>query len=183
MVLTGTFEHTIDSKHRVAIPAEMRAQIARAAQTSDSEPLRLYVTLGEEGALVLYTEAEFDKRAQQLDQADMDDDELLQYERLIFSLARSVETDKQGRIRLPEQLLKYVELGTDVVLIGVKDHIEIRARGEWDDQITQLIKQRHLIMNPRRALRKRRPPGNTPGSAPGSSEAAKPAADSGSTEN
>ena len=49
MVLTGTFEHTIDSKHRVAIPAEMRAQIARASITDEKEPLRLYATLGEEG--------------------------------------------------------------------------------------------------------------------------------------
>lgn len=157
MVLTGTFEHTIDAKHRVAIPAEMRGQIQRAAGQTDDEPIRLYVTLGEEGTLVLYTEQEFSKRAEQLDDADMDDDELLRYERLIFSLARSVETDRQGRIRLPEQLLQYVELDSEVVLIGVKDHIEIRNRASWTDEVSQLLKNRpDLVMNPRRAMRRRR---------------------------
>ena len=164
MVLTGTFEHTIDSKHRVAIPAEMRAQIQRANATEtntddkDKQPLGLYVTLGEHGALALYTEQEFDKRAQQLDEADMDDDELLRYERLLFSLARRVETDKQGRVRLPEQLLNHVELGNDVVLIGVKDHIEIRSKDAWMGEVATLLQQRpDLIMNPRRAMRRPRP--------------------------
>ena len=162
MVLTGTFQHTIDSKHRVAIPAEMRAQIARAVKDDGDEqqPVALYVTLGEQGSLALYTEPEFDKRARELDEADVDDQELaelLEYERLIFSLAHRVEADKQGRIRLPEQLLQRVELGTDVVLIGAKDHIEIRSRGPWLAKVEFMLSERpDMVVNPRMALRKRR---------------------------
>lgn len=159
MVLTGTFQHTIDSKHRVAIPKEMRAQIQRAAE-HDEQTVCLYVTLGEQGSLAVYTEPEFDKRGRELDQADVDDDELaelLEYERLIFSLAHRVETDKQGRIRLPEQLLQRVELGTEVVLIGVKDHIEIRSRDEWMAKVSAMLNDRpDMVVNPRRALRRRK---------------------------
>lgn len=156
MVFTGTYEHTIDAKQRLAIPAEIRSQIKREhkAVGGEGEPA-LYVTLGEQGALSLYTEAGFEKRAAALDDSAMDADNLLTYERLFFSLSRRVELDGQGRVRLPEQLLGRTDLKTEVVLIGVKDHVEVRDREAWNRQVEQaLADQPDLLMNPRRMMRK-----------------------------
>ena len=155
MVFTGTYEHTIDLKHRVAVPSDVRRRLQSADMNPDA-PVFLYVTLGETDSLCLYAERDFEKRAEQLDDSQMDPDELLEYERLMFSLAARVEMDAQGRIRLPENLLKMSKLGTDVVLIGVKDHLEIRDRATWQAHVEQtLASDPKFLMNPRRAMRQR----------------------------
>lgn len=155
MVFTGTYEHTIDAKNRVAIPADIRAQLQRESAAAEDEVISLYVTLGEDAVLSLYTEQAFEKRAAELDASELDADELLAYERLLFSLARRVELDKQGRVRLPENLLARTELGTDIVILGVKDHLELRNRIQWLEHVETMLRNRPgLLMNPRRAMRR-----------------------------
>jgi MraZ protein len=156
LVFTGTYEHAIDAKNRLAIPAEIRAQVQRQAGTGEGEPVHLYVTLTEGQALALYPEDAFEQRARELDSSELDADELLNYERLLFSLARRVEIDKQGRVRLPEQLLGRTGLSGDVVLLGVKDHLEVRDRDTWQDYVQQMLAQHpDVLMNPRRAMRRK----------------------------
>ena len=149
MVFTGTFEHTIDTKNRLAIPSDMRAQLRR--ETGQEDDLAMYVALGDGGALCLYSEQGFEKRAEQLDDSELDADEILPYERLMYSLARRVELDKQGRIRLPENLRKMSNLPSDIVLIGVKDHVEVHNRETWMSHVEQMIADNpQMMMNPRR---------------------------------
>lgn len=165
MVFTGTYDHAIDAKNRLAIPSEIRAQLQREAAVrrsgdgeggdNDARPVALYVTLGERGALCLYTEQGFEQRAAELDRSELDADQLLAYERVLFSLAQRVEMDSAGRIRLPEQLLKRTGLAGEVVLLGVKDHMEIRDRAAWHDYVESLLQsQPQMLMNPRKAMKK-----------------------------
>jgi len=117
--------------------------------------VQLYVTLTEGQALALYPQDAFEQRARELDDSALDADELLNYERLLFSLARQVEIDKQGRVRLPDNLLKRTGLAGEVVLLGVKDHLEVRDREAWQQYVEQMLSQNSdLLMNPRRAMRK-----------------------------
>lgn len=158
LVFTGTYEHSIDQKHRLAIPAELRGQIQRAVGTT-REAIGLYVTIGADGpggvALCLYTEEDFQRRAEQLDDSELDAQTLLDYERLLFSLARRVELDKQGRVRLPDNLLRRAGLQNDVVLLGVKDHLEVRDRQTWLDYVDQRLRENpEVLMNPRQAMRR-----------------------------
>ena len=158
MVFTGTYEHTIDAKNRLAIAADLRRQLsanAGATGAASDEPVRVYVTLGEQQALCIYTEARFEQRAEELDRSDWDTDRILEYERIMFTLSALVEVDKQGRIRLPEHLLRRAGLSGDVVLLGVKDHIEIRDRDAWMAYLESVLKdQPSLLMNPRRAMKR-----------------------------
>ncbi len=155
MVFTGTYEHSIDSKNRLAIPSDIRHQIQRQMGAAEGDAIFLYVTLGEDQALALYTEEGFEQRARELDNSQLDAADLLAYERLLFSLARRVELDKQGRVRLPENLLKQSGLPAEVVLLGVKDHLEVRDREQWDDHVRQILQDRpQMLMNPRRAMRR-----------------------------
>lgn len=153
MVFTGTYEHTIDAKHRLAIPSEVR-DLIYAAAGKRAKTVFLYVTLGEGQSLYLYTEDRFDQRAAELIGSQLDPDQLLVYERMWFSLARRVELDGAGRIRLPENLIRRAGLGNEVVLLGNNDHLEIRDRDKWNAYLEQaLAEQSHLlIMNPRRAI-------------------------------
>lgn len=154
MVFTGTYEHTIDSKNRLAIPADLRAQMQREAGATQGDALFVYVTL-DDRALSLYTEQGFEQRAADLDHSELDAPELLEYERLLFSLARRVEVDRQGRVRLPDNLLSQAGLNAEVVLLGVKDHLEVRDRQSWRDHVTNLLRDRPgVLMNPRQAMRR-----------------------------
>ena len=157
MVFHGTYEHVIDAKNRLAIPAGIRAQLQSEAERSGSG-IELYVTIGEGQALCLYTKEGFERRAEELDHSEMDSDELLAYERLLFSLTQHVEPDKQGRILLPETLLQRIGIAprSKVVLIGAKDHLEVRDRDAWNEYVQQVLdRQPGILMNPRRAMRKR----------------------------
>jgi len=173
LVFTGTYDHTIDPKNRLAIPSEVRAQIKRAARmagVSDGDGdgsdggggkgkgdgIYLYVTLAKGGALCLYTEQGYDKRAGELDFSEMDPDELMEYEQIFYSSSKLVELDKQGRVTLPGDLLGRSGLGPDVVLIGVKDHMEVRDRKAWYEHMERVLADRpDMLMNPRLAMRKR----------------------------
>ncbi len=156
MVFNGTYDHTIDSKNRLAIPAEIRTRIRRSTDPGDDEPISLCVTLAKDDTLCLYTEKGYNKQADALDNSEMDPEELLEYERIFYSLSRSVEFDKQGRITLPAHLLQRARLGTEVVLIGVKDHLEVRDRKTWYDYLERKLKdQPDILMNPRLAMKRR----------------------------
>lgn len=154
MLFTGTYEHTIDAKQRLAIPAEIRN---RLDPQRDGEAF--YAVIGEGPTLCLYTERGFEKRAEELDHSQLDADEVLEYERVLFSLAQRLEVDKQGRVRLPETLLGLADPGKDVVLIGVKDHLEIRSREQWSRQLQEMLQLKpQLLKNPRTVLQQRKPP-------------------------
>jgi MraZ protein len=166
LLFTGTFEHAIDAKQRLAIPSEVRDRINPEA---DGEALYAMIGQGlpiavtDDGeqqtgsgskALCLYTERGFEQRAEQLDHSELPSDDVLMYERMMFPLARRVDLDKQGRVRLPETLLKLAELDKDVVLIGVKDHLEIHDRARWNAYLTQMLNQRpELLRNPRQLMK------------------------------
>jgi transcriptional regulator MraZ len=153
---TGTFEHAIDAKQRLAIPAQVRDELQH-----DHQERFLYAVLCEGPTLCLYTDAGFDKLSTQLDQSELPAGEVLEYEKAMYPLARKLDIDKQGRIRLPEQLLSVVNLPRDVVLIGVKDHLEIHGRDQWHQHMQQILTTRQdLLANPRRMIgtRRRNPP-------------------------
>ena len=148
MLFVGTYEHTIDAKQRLAIPADIRQQLEAGGQRA------LYCVLIEGPTLALYTESGFQKRADELDNSQRPPEEVLLYEQMFYSNAARVELDPQGRVRMPERLLDMAKLARDVVLIGVKDHLEVHDREGWNRKTQQLLAQRpDLLMNPRKAMK------------------------------
>ncbi len=157
MVFAGTFEHTIDAKSRVAIPAQVRAQVGKTGRNGKAAAVRFWVAMGERGSLCLYTPSAFKVLSAELARRPDDTDELDRYERYFYSLATEVEMDSAGRIRLPETLIKLAKLDKDVVLIGVNDRIEIRDRQTWlDSVVTELEENPDLMISPRRAMSRSR---------------------------
>ena len=78
---------------------------------------------------------------------------MLEYEQMFYSLASRVEIDKQGRVRLPERLLRIAKLDREVVMIGVKDHLQIHDRTAWESKVADNLANRpELLMNPRRVM-------------------------------
>lgn len=124
MLLTGTHERTLDDKNRLALPKRVRETLG--------EPTTLFVTPGPDQSLWLYTEAELEKLAARLDQAPATDAEARLFRRLYFAQTEAVDVDKTGRVLVPERLGKFAALQKEVVLIGVRDHLELWDAVRWN---------------------------------------------------
>ena len=125
MTLTGTYSRTLDEKFRLAVPKRLRDEFG------DPELSNLYVAPGTDRSLALYSPAGFSSLAQRLSERSPNRTDVRNYLRLFYSRAEKVDLDSQGRIRLPERLVSFAQLGHDVVLLGVQDHAEIWDRRLW----------------------------------------------------
>jgi MraZ protein len=121
MLLTGTHSRTLDDKKRLTLPRRVREQLG--------EPATLFVTPGPDQCLWLYTQPSLEALAGRLDQAPAADAEARVFRRLYFAQTEAVDLDRTGRILIPERLLQFAGLQHEVVLIGVRDHLEL-----WDAQ-------------------------------------------------
>lgn len=129
MLLTGEFQRAIDEKCRVAIPKPLREAFGGEAKT-------LFVTPGTDGSLALYTEAALAKLAERLAAASPNGQDVRAFGRLFYAKTQAVELDGQGRIRIPPELAKLASLASEVVLLGVQDHVEIWDRERWENYVT-----------------------------------------------
>jgi MraZ protein len=129
MLLTGTYPRTLDDKKRLALPKRVREQLG--------EPETLFVTPGPDQCLWLYTQPELERLADKLDQAPATDAEARVFRRLYFAQTEAVDVDKSGRTLVPERLVQFAGLQHDVVLIGVRDHLELWDAERWQAYLTQ----------------------------------------------
>jgi len=121
MLLTGTHSRTLDDKKRLSLPKRVREQL--------QDPATLYVTPGPDGCLWVYTKEGLEELAAKLDQTPATDAEARVFRRLYFAQTEAVDLDRTGRILIPDRLVQFARLEHEVVLIGVRDHLEL-----WDSQ-------------------------------------------------
>jgi len=137
VLFTGTFEHTIDAKSRLAIPADIRS---RWDPTKDGAAW--YAVPWDKGLIRLYTEVDFQKRAEAVELTLTPDEDEAELQATLFGLSARIEPDAAGRIRLPEEMLRFTGLPAEVVLVGARDRLEIRDRSEWkastEDRLSQM---------------------------------------------
>lgn len=131
--LTGNFSRTIDEKQRLAIPKRLRD--ALQSPGTDVPVAALYAAPGTDGSLALYTEESFARLAEQLSASPPTGQDVLAFSRLFFSQAQRLEIDRQGRIRIPPELVTFAKIEKEVMLVGVRDHLELWDRQRWDDYV------------------------------------------------
>ncbi len=136
LMLTGEYEHTLDEKNRLFISGKLRGQIDVEEHGSN-----FYLVLGANGILCLYPEKYFQQIALAGAPGTGAPDEAVTYERLSFALANKVELDRQGRLLLPERLRKRARLGSNLTLVGVRDHIELWNTDDWDRYLEDHLDQ------------------------------------------
>lgn len=159
MLFTGEYEHTIDAKQRLAIPAEVRGQL-----NPELHGEAFYIAPGANGSLWLWPERTFERMASVMEQSLLPGEEMMEFEELLFPQSRRLEIDKAGRVRIPEQMLVEYGLGQNVVILGVKDHLELRDPVQWKAQRQQkLAKQAEIMLRARQALAKQLPGGQKDG--------------------
>ncbi|TDY46672.1 division/cell wall cluster transcriptional repressor MraZ [Alicyclobacillus sacchari] len=116
----GEFEHALDSKGRLTVPAKFRDGLGES----------FIVTRGLDKCLFVYPRDEWNVLESKLKSLPMARADARAFVRFFFSGASECELDKQGRILLPQKLRDYAGLQKDCTLLGVSNRVEI-----WDTEI------------------------------------------------
>ena len=128
-MLLGEYEHTIDDKNRLTLPAKFRRAFVDG----------IVVTRGMDGCLYAYTRADWEGLvSSRLATLDPLSKEGRRMQRFFFSAAAEGELDKQGRVMIPAALMQHANLGREVVVAGVYDHLEIWERAKWRDELAEV---------------------------------------------
>ena len=135
-MLLGEYEHNLDEKNRLTLPAKFRQAFADG----------VVVTRGMDGCLFGYTRGGWERFvADRLEGLDPFSREARQMSRFLFSGASEAELDRQGRIMLPPALIQHAKLGREVVVAGVRDHLEIWDRAAWREQLKEVEASAELV--------------------------------------
>ncbi len=121
----GEFEHTLDAKGRVIIPAKFR-EIFKENYTE-----KFVITRGLDQCLFVFTEEVWKSQERKFREMPFTKGEARRFNRLFFSGAAEVICDKQGRILIPDYLKSFGSIQQDVMIIGVSDRIEIWSKEKW----------------------------------------------------
>ncbi len=120
-MLIGQYEHTIDIKKRLALPAKFRGELGD----------KVIVTKGVENCLVVYTEKEFMVMSEKLSNLTISQPEARSFTRTMLAGAMEITLDKLGRILVPDYLKKYAGLNKNVVICGLSNRLEIWDSENW----------------------------------------------------
>lgn len=119
----GEYQHTLDTKQRLIIPAKFRDQLGS----------QFVVTRGLDGCLFGYPMSEWQLLEQKLKALPLTKRDARAFVRFLYSAATVCTLDKQGRINLPSPLCQYAHLSKKCMVIGVSNRLEIWDRDRWDD--------------------------------------------------
>ncbi|NMB88080.1 MAG: division/cell wall cluster transcriptional repressor MraZ [Chloroflexi bacterium] len=125
----GQYEHTIDDKGRMTIPARYRDLLEDGA----------YITQGFDQNLMVLTATSFEEMYNRVNQMSMTDPTARQLKRLIFSHANRVEVDRLGRMLIPQYLRQAASIDGAAVVVGVGDYFEIWSPDNWASQTDNLL--------------------------------------------
>ena len=118
--MTGQYQHSIDSKGRLFIPAKLREELGDT----------FYVTMGVDGCLSVYSDDSWSRFTEKFESLPFTKTRAM---RPLFANAAKCEPDAQGRILIPQKLREYANLKKDVVVIGVSNRAEIWNAKTWTD--------------------------------------------------
>jgi MraZ protein len=124
----GQFQHNLDEKGRLMIPARYRELLAAGA----------FITQGFDKCLMVMTDAYFAQVYDRINSMNLADPTARLLRRLILSNAYPVEVDKVGRILLPGNLRQVIALDGEAIVAGQGDYFEVWNPADWNEQMDQL---------------------------------------------
>ena len=118
----GEFAYQIDAKNRIRIPAKLK---------NENKPYA-YITKGTNGCLFIFTADKFSRLTQKFEDVSIFDQNAMLEIRMFYSGASEIAEDRQGRILLPQSLIKFAQIKKDIVFIGVGEHVELWAKEKYE---------------------------------------------------
>jgi MraZ protein len=121
----GEYQHALDAKGRLIIPAKFREELGEGA----------IITRGLDNCLFLFPQEEWAVLEGKLKTLPLTKHDARQFVRFLFSGATECELDKQGRIVLPSNLREFAAIDKDAVVIGVSSRVEIWSKERWESYV------------------------------------------------
>jgi MraZ protein len=129
-MLLGEYEHTIDDKNRLTLPARFRAAMAGG----------VVLTRGLDTCVEAYPVAAWTKLVEsRLSGLNPLSRETRVLERFYYTGAIEAQPDKQGRVMLAPALIEHAQLGREVVVVGMRERLEIWDRAAWRAQLKEVM--------------------------------------------
>lgn len=119
--MVGTYEHNVDSKNRIIIPAKFREALGES----------FYLTIGYDRSIRAFSDEEFEKYKKNIDEAPEEDASVRELRRFLYAFTDHLELDKQGRIVIPSRLKAFSMIQDEVVIVGQSKYVEIWAKENW----------------------------------------------------
>jgi MraZ protein len=123
-MLIGQYEHTLDSKGRLTLPAEYGAELAGG----------VVLTRGMEGCLYLFPRDEFQRLGDRLRELSLTDSRARKLRRWLYPQAHAAEPDRQRRVVIPQWLRDMAGIEEKVMIAGMDNYIELWNPDTWRDQ-------------------------------------------------
>ncbi len=130
-MFSGRFDHSIDEKGRVSIPARFREVLQREGHD------RLFITnffFNRERCLELYPPGEWDAFVAKIAERGRFDPAVQKFETFYIAGAQEVPVDRQGRILIPAKLRDWAGLGREVTFSARRDHFQL-----WDKNLLERV--------------------------------------------
>ena len=124
----GQFQHNLDDKGRLMIPARFRELLAAGA----------FITQGFDKCLMVMTDVYFKQVYDRISAMNLADPMARLLRRLILSNAYPVEADKVGRILVPQNLRQVITLESEAIVAGQGEYFEVWTPAAWNEQMAQL---------------------------------------------
>ena len=128
----GHYEHTIDDKGRLTIPARFRDLLVAEGA---------YITAGFDGNLIVLTKDHFERLSERVREISITNPNARSLSRLFFANAGLIEFDKLGRVLIPPFLRQNASLASDAIVVGVGNYVEIWSPAAW-------LKQTEMLNDP-----------------------------------
>lgn len=126
-MFSGEYEHTLDEKGRLIIPAKFRAELDEG----------LFVTRGLDGCLFVFPPDGWKDLSEKMANLSLVQAGARLFSRMIYS-GIECNLDKQGRILLPPSLRAHADIESEVVITGVRNRVEIWSKNRWQVMTTRM---------------------------------------------
>ena len=120
-MLIGEYEHSLDAKGRLIMPAKLRDDMGE----------KFILTTGLDGCLFGFSMSEWEKFEDKLKALPITNKNARNFVRFFLSGATECELDKQGRFLIPNNLRAAANLEKETVIIGVGTRLEIWDKSIW----------------------------------------------------
>ncbi len=122
-MLIGEYEHSLDTKGRLIMPAKLREDIGE----------KFILTKGLDGCLFAFSLEEWKNFETKLRALPISNKDARAFSRFFFAGAIDCEIDKQGRFLISSNLREFAQLEKEIVIVGMDSRIEIWSKDKWQN--------------------------------------------------
>jgi MraZ protein len=136
LTFRGTYEHALDAKHRLTIPAKFREALANGVVLAASNELEP----GAPRTVAIWTPEEYDAfTSSTLAGLNPVSSKARELKRFFFNASFDTELDAANRVMIPTHLMKYAGLDKEVVVTGSGECLEVWDRARYTENFEQLL--------------------------------------------